>query len=249
MRHRIVSLNAFDRHKVLVNNYLMYYGGSGTDFKRDTSRDKSDFDVIRENHKFLWTEEDETEQTWAKRLAKKYYDKLFKEYCIADLSRYKENKLALRWRIEREVQNGKGQFVCGSKKCNEAEGLRSWEVNFGYVEDGEKKNALVKLRLCPDCSYRLNYHHKKKEVKPKSKKERREKEREAKRHKSDTQTKDETAGSSETVSDDTSEDSHSENTSTDTGDAAENIWSGPAKIIDEKSREDEFDEYFEDMFL
>lgn len=28
-----------------------------------------------------------------KRLAKKYYDKLFKEYCIADLSRYKENKV------------------------------------------------------------------------------------------------------------------------------------------------------------
>jgi len=28
-----------------------------------------------------------------KRLAKRYYDKLFKEYCIADLSRYKENKV------------------------------------------------------------------------------------------------------------------------------------------------------------
>jgi len=28
-----------------------------------------------------------------RRLAKKYYDKLFKEYCIADLSRYKENKV------------------------------------------------------------------------------------------------------------------------------------------------------------
>jgi len=28
-----------------------------------------------------------------KRLAKKYYDKLFKEYCIADLTRYKENKV------------------------------------------------------------------------------------------------------------------------------------------------------------
>jgi hypothetical protein len=28
-----------------------------------------------------------------KRLAKKYYDKLFKEYCIADLSRFKENKV------------------------------------------------------------------------------------------------------------------------------------------------------------
>jgi Folate-sensitive fragile site protein Fra10Ac1 len=30
-----------------------------------------------------------------KRLAKKYYEKLFKEYCIADLSRYKENKVML----------------------------------------------------------------------------------------------------------------------------------------------------------
>ena len=39
-----------------------------------------------------------------------------------------------------------GQFVCGSKKCAEKEGLRSWEVNFAYIEQGEKKNALVKLR-------------------------------------------------------------------------------------------------------
>ena len=29
-----------------------------------------------------------------KRMAKKYYDKLFKEYCITDLSRYKENKVS-----------------------------------------------------------------------------------------------------------------------------------------------------------
>ena len=28
-----------------------------------------------------------------KKLAKKYYDKLYKEYCICDLSRYKENKV------------------------------------------------------------------------------------------------------------------------------------------------------------
>jgi hypothetical protein len=26
-------------------------------------------------------------------LAKKYYEKLFREYCISDLSRYKENKV------------------------------------------------------------------------------------------------------------------------------------------------------------
>jgi len=39
-----------------------------------------------------------------------------------------------------------GQFECGAKRCMETEGLRSWEVNFAYVEHGEKKNALVKLR-------------------------------------------------------------------------------------------------------
>lgn len=72
------------------------------------SRDRTDFDVIRENHKFLWNDDDDDE-TWGKRLAKKYYDKLFKEYCIADLSRYKENKIALRWRIESEVVSGKGK--------------------------------------------------------------------------------------------------------------------------------------------
>ena len=40
-----------------------------------------------------------------------------------------------------------GQFECGAKRCTEREGLRSWEVNFAYVEHGEKKNALVKLRM------------------------------------------------------------------------------------------------------
>lgn len=60
------------------------------------SKDKTDFDVIRENHKFLWDENDEKNlDTWEKRLAKKYYDKLYREYCIADLSRYKENKVCL----------------------------------------------------------------------------------------------------------------------------------------------------------
>jgi protein FRA10AC1 len=38
-----------------------------------------------------------------------------------------------------------GQFSCGNRKCNEKNGLRSWEVNFAYIEDGEKKNALIKL--------------------------------------------------------------------------------------------------------
>lgn len=42
---------------------------------------------------------------------------------------------------------GKGQFECGSKTCKKKENLRSWELNFGYTEHGEKKNALVKLSM------------------------------------------------------------------------------------------------------
>ncbi len=66
--------------------------------------------------------------------------------------------IALRWRIENEVVTGKGQFQCGNKKCDCNEQLTSWEVNFAYVEAGVKKNALVKIRLCPKCSDKLNFH-------------------------------------------------------------------------------------------
>lgn len=70
----------------------------------------------------------------------------------------------MRWRTEKEVMDGKGevafsysvstrfnhsfflgQFICGDKRCNESRDLTSWEVNFAYMEDGQKKNALVKL--------------------------------------------------------------------------------------------------------
>lgn len=124
---------------------------------------KTDLDVIRENHRFLWDDEDEPAD-WEQRLAKKYYSKLFREYCICDLTRYKDNKIAMRWRCEEEVLSGKGQFTCGSKGCSE-EDLRSWEVNFTYAEDGTKKSALVKLRLCARCSDLLNYHSTKRLVK------------------------------------------------------------------------------------
>lgn len=72
------------------------------------SKDKRDIDIIRTEHRFLWEEEDAPEETWGKRLAKKYYDKLFKEYCICDLSRWEEKKIAMRWRVDREVVSGKG---------------------------------------------------------------------------------------------------------------------------------------------
>lgn len=52
----------------------------------------------------------------------------------------------MRWRLENEVVAGKGQFICGNKKCSEEEGMKSWEVNFAFVEKEVKKNCLVKLR-------------------------------------------------------------------------------------------------------
>uniref|UniRef100_A0A673AVD9 Protein FRA10AC1 n=1 Tax=Sphaeramia orbicularis TaxID=375764 RepID=A0A673AVD9_9TELE len=159
-RAHLISLNAFERHKKFVGDYILYYGGQMADFKRSVAKDKTDFDVLRENHRFLWRDEDEEDMTWEKELAKRYYDKLFKEYCIADLSRYKENKFGFRWRTENEVVSGTGQFQCGNKRCENQEGLKSWEVNFAYVEQGEKRNALVKLtnlqHQCKSTHFRLS---------------------------------------------------------------------------------------------
>ena len=48
-------MNAFDRHKQLVNNYLTYYGkGARNLFKPDKTKWKKDIDLARENHRFLW---------------------------------------------------------------------------------------------------------------------------------------------------------------------------------------------------
>ncbi|KAM9837182.1 protein FRA10AC1 [Aulostomus maculatus] len=259
-RAHIISLNAFERHKKFVGDYILYYGGHMVDFRRTTANDKTDHDVLRENHRFLWRDEDEEDMTWEKELAKKYYDKLFKEYCIADLSRYKENKFGFRWRTEKEVVSGKGQFQCGNKHCEKEEGLKSWEVNFAYVEQGEKRNALVKLRLCPECSFKLNYHHKRKEVKVKSKRfsdenqETSQKRKNRKRRKRSAHSKKpkhtkQREQSSSSSSSEESQDKDSEAEEGAEGQSEADHWRGPAPAVEERSREEEFDEYFEDLFL
>lgn len=86
------NLNPYERHKLIINEYVLNKPGQTKLLQHDLSKGKRDIDIIRENHKFLW-DEDDVAETWEERLAKKYYDKLFKEYCISDLSRYKENKV------------------------------------------------------------------------------------------------------------------------------------------------------------
>lgn len=161
----ILGLNAYERHQRFCRDYIQFYGtvagesGSGTAVDQDQPR--TDIDALQQGHRFIRTAVDNASNTWEARLAKRYYERLFREYCIADLSRYKESKLGLRWRTQKEVVSGKGQFSCGAKGCEEKEGLASYEVNFAYDEAGERKQALVKLRVCPSCAYRLNYRKEK----------------------------------------------------------------------------------------
>ncbi len=122
--------------------------------KKSNQKVESEFDVLKKTHQFVREEEP---RNWEERVANNYYDQLYKEYCIADLTKYNEGKIAMRWRKESEVKSGKGSKVCGSIHCIETKGLVSWEVNFAYVEQEQKKNALVKLRLCEMCSFKLNY--------------------------------------------------------------------------------------------
>jgi len=234
---RYRSLNAYERHKKLINEYMLYYPGSTSRLKRDTSKDKVDLDIVRENHRFIWTDSEDP-NTWEKQLSKKYYDKLFREYGLYDLSRYKENKIAIRWRVEKEVVDGKGQFSCGEIHCSNLDGLRSWEVNFAYMEEGTKKNALVKLRACPGCSIKLNHSQMRKEVTKKSSKRSKSRDKNKSKRKSVP-----SAAAGSEIS------SQSSSSSSDHTNVSEDIWKDPLVLPELKSREEEYDNYLEDLFL
>lgn len=70
----------------------------------------------------------------------------------------------MRWRIEKEVIIGKGDTICSEKKCAKTEDLQTYEVNFAYIEDELKKNALVKVKVCGFCAQKLNYKRKYKKL-------------------------------------------------------------------------------------
>lgn len=95
---------------------------------------------------------------WRVRLSVRYYRRLFREYALADLSRVRaDGRVGLRWRTATEVTAGKGQFTCGSTRCEAHEALRSYELLFAYVEHGETKRCLVKVRVCEACAALLFY--------------------------------------------------------------------------------------------
>ena len=167
--------------------------------------------------------------------------------------RYKENQFGMRWRVEKEVVTGKGQFVCANKKCEERKKLRTWEVNFGYVEGGKKKNALIKCRLCFECSYKLNYHHKKKEVTRKKKKEKKKKKHKKykkRRHRdSSSSSSEEDSSSDEKQKSESKAEKKKVEQEEKLEQQASEVWSKPVEREEEKSRNDVFDEFLEDLFL
>ncbi|CAN8232036.1 unnamed protein product [Cochlearia groenlandica] len=169
----IRGLNAYERHNKFLKDYVRFYGKEKpVEVKLPV---KTDHDTLKEGYRFIRSEEDDLNPSWEQRLVKRYYDKLFKEYCIADMSRYKTGKMGLRWRTEKEVMTGKGQFLCGSKHCDEKEGLASYEVNFAYFEAGEHKQALVKLVACERCADKLYYKRRKEAERSDSKEKKKQK--------------------------------------------------------------------------
>lgn len=80
----------------------------------------------------------------------------------------------MRWRTKEEVLKGKGQFSCANLSCRnrdtldedpnddveekgDKKGLQGFELMFEYVEGGEQKNALVKVRVCDECTTKLRH--------------------------------------------------------------------------------------------
>ncbi|EEY70405.1 uncharacterized protein PITG_05816 [Phytophthora infestans T30-4] len=121
---------------------------------------QNDLAVLKQKFQFIRDDEADAEQgetDWQVRMSVRYYRQLFREYALADLSRYKEGRIGLRWRTEMEVVAGKGQFTCGNKRCDERTELQSYELLFAYAEHGERKRCLVKVRACSACAEKLFY--------------------------------------------------------------------------------------------
>ncbi|KAK6528477.1 hypothetical protein TWF281_009718 [Arthrobotrys megalospora] len=174
--------SAYARHIQKCLQYVDYYGGSVPTVSKGTT----ERDLLEQEFEFLRDDSNESSANdTAKEIAKKYYDNLFREFALIELSRWREGQVALRWRTKQEVLQGLGQFTCASLTCprhasaptheeaidefrlddtrasntksEEGEGveLETFEMNFGYVEKGVKKNALVKVCVCQKCAGKL----------------------------------------------------------------------------------------------
>lgn len=96
------SMTVHEKHKLFMSWYARARDKPAAP---DPKSCPSDLDILRANHKFIRSEEDD-DGTWESKLAKRYYEKLYKEYVIADLAGYKKGQVGFRWRTEPEVLQG-----------------------------------------------------------------------------------------------------------------------------------------------
>ena len=93
----------------------------------------SDYEELREAYRFVpeappaasagtsaahTQSADGTASTWQSRMARRYESHLYREFVLADLTRYQSGQVGLRWRTREEVSCGKGFDTCGNKHCS-----------------------------------------------------------------------------------------------------------------------------------
>ena len=75
---------------------------------------------------------------------------------LVNLQRFEKGQVGCRWRTEQEVFEGKGERTCGAVGCQR--GTKNvYEMNFSYLEAEVKKNALVRVSVCAECAFKLNF--------------------------------------------------------------------------------------------
>ncbi len=86
------STSAYSRHLQQVDAYVRNYGGE----KPTLSRARTEREILEDNHRFLRDEGQEDssiDRNQEKELARRYYDSLFREFALIDLSRWREKQV------------------------------------------------------------------------------------------------------------------------------------------------------------
>lgn len=75
----------------------------------------SELSILLKHHQFIREDADDdidaSKLSWEDKIALSWYNKLFREYAVCDLTQYKTGGIALRWRTEEEVLQRAGE-VC-----------------------------------------------------------------------------------------------------------------------------------------
>ncbi|KAJ9125255.1 hypothetical protein QFC22_000210 [Naganishia vaughanmartiniae] len=121
------GMTAYEREKRAMAPYRQDGSASETTLQM---KGKTEFDVLKENLRFIREDEDPKDVTYEERLARAYESKLFKEYALLETM---------------------------SEQGIPMPPLQAFELPFAYVEAGQKKQALVKVKVCERCARKVTY--------------------------------------------------------------------------------------------